>query len=112
MLKRIKECVRDYRSFAFESTLSGTRYARKIKEWRTIGYQIIIYYFYLPSVDLAISRVKVRVSKGGHNIPTPIIKRRFSRSWNNFTEIYRHVVDSWVVIDTSGVNPVIIEESR
>ncbi len=76
------------------------------------GYQIIIYYLKLKSVDLAIERVKFRVSQGGHNVPLEDIKRRFKRSWPNFENIYNSLADVWVVFDTSGNNPIIIDESR
>ena len=112
MLRRIEDCIRHSESFAFETTLSGIGYARKIIEWKKVGYKIIIFYFSLPSVDLAISRVKIRVSRGGHDIPTPIINRRFMRSWKNFNNLYKPISDSWVVIDTSGVNPLVVEESK
>jgi predicted ABC-type ATPase len=66
----------------------------------------------LPSVEFAIERVKLRVAKGGHNVPEIDIKRRFERSWSNFNEIYKKLADYWVVFDTSGDFPVIIDESE
>jgi len=73
---------------------------------------VILYYLKLPSVEFAVERVKLRVSQGGHNIPEKDIRRRFERSWNNFQEIYKHLVLSWIVFDTSGGQPILIEESE
>jgi len=112
MIHRIDECVRENESFAFETTFSGKGYVRKIKYWKSQGYEIVIYFLKLPSVDLAIERVRFRVTQGGHNVPEDIIRRRFDRSWKNFQEIYRHLADSWTVFDTSGKLPVILEESE
>jgi predicted ABC-type ATPase len=111
MIHRIDECVRENESFALETTFSGKGYVRKIKYWKSQGYEIVIYFLKLPSVDLAIERVRFRVTQGGHNVPEDIIRRRFDRSWKNFQEIYRHLADSWTVFDTSGKLPVILEES-
>ena len=112
MVKQIKECVRKNESFAFETTFSGKGYVKNIQGWKNQGYEIIMYFFKLPSVEFAVERVKLRVAKGGHNVPEHDIKRRFERSWKNFIELYKPLADSWVVFDTSGDFPKIINESE
>ncbi|MBF0289866.1 MAG: zeta toxin family protein [SAR324 cluster bacterium] len=109
MLQRIDESVNKNESFAFETTLSGKGYIKKIKNWKSQGYEVIIYYLKLPSVEFAIERVRLRVSQGGHNVPEHDIRRRFGRSWNNFNKTYKKVADSWSVFDTSGAQPIVIE---
>jgi predicted ABC-type ATPase len=112
MIQRIDECVKNNESFAFETTFSGKGYERKIKKWKSQDYEIIIYFLKLPSVDLAIERVRLRVSQGGHNIPEDIIRRRFDKSWKNFQDVYKQLANFWSVFDTSGKLPVILEESE
>jgi predicted ABC-type ATPase len=51
------------------------------------------------------------VSEGGHNIPKPVITRRFKKGWGNFLAHYKNMVDAWVVFDNSGEVPVILDES-
>jgi len=63
-------------------------------------------------VKFAIERVKLRVSQGGHNVPEQDIRRRFKRSWVNFNTFYKQIADSWIVFDTSGKVPVILDESE
>jgi predicted ABC-type ATPase len=111
MIKQITECVRKNESFAFETTLSGKGYLKKIKEWKNQGYEIIIFFLRLPSAEFAIERVKLRVAKGGHNVPEQDVKRRYERSRHNFTKLYKPLADSWVIFDTSGDLPIIIDES-
>ena len=112
MLEQIDHYIQKGDSFAFETTLSGRIYIKKINEMKTKGYKVIIYFMRLASVDLAIERVKLRVSKGGHNVPVIDIKRRFERSWINFQEIYKQLADEWIVFDTSTDKPSIIDRSR
>ncbi len=112
MIKHINECVNRNESFAFETTLSGKGYINKIKNWKTKQYEIIIYYLKIPSVEFAIERVKLRVTLGGHNVPEKDIIRRFQRSWINFQQIYKPLADLWIVFDTSGKQPVILDESE
>ena len=77
-----------------------------------MGYEVIIYYLKLPSVNFAIERVRLRVSQGGHNVPEDVIWRRYVRSWDNFQHIYQQLADSWTLFDTSGNIPVAIETSE
>ena len=112
MIQHINNCVRKNESFAFETTLSGKGYYKKIIEWKKQQYEIIIYFFNLPSVEFAIERVKLRVAKGEHNVPEHDIRRRFGRSWNNFNTLYKPLANSWAIFDTSGDLPVIIDESE
>ena len=110
MLQNINSYVSRDESFAFETTLSGKGYRRKIVDWKQKQYKIIIYYLKLPSAEFAIERVNLRVAKGGHNVSKKDIIRRFQRSWDNFQKIYKYLADVWVVFDTSGNRPVEIDK--
>ncbi len=112
MIQHINDCIRKGESFAFETTLSGKVYYKKINEWKKQGFEIIIYFLKLPSVEVAIERVKLRVAKGGHDVPEPDIRRRFQKGWDNFNTFYKPLADSWTIFDTSGDMPVIIDESE
>lgn len=112
MIQHIDECVKRNESFAFETTFSGKGYVNKIKTWKLENYEVIICYLRLPSVELAVERVKARVAQGGHNIPEHVIRRRFDKSWDNFQNTYKHLADQWIVFDTSEEMPIIIDESE
>lgn len=62
MIHRINDCINKNESFAFETTLSGKGHIKKIAEWKKQQYEIILYFFKLPSAEFAIERVKLRVS--------------------------------------------------
>jgi len=112
MLNRINEYIKKGDSFAFETTLSGKTYLKKIEEMKLKGYEVILYYLKLATVELAIERVKLRVAQGGHNIPEKDIRRRFERSWINFNKFYKALVDRWIIFDTSNLPPKIIDKSE
>lgn len=65
MLEEIDESVIAGESFAFETTLSGLAYLKKIKTWKAIGYQVKLWFLSLPNEDVAVSRVALRVAQGG-----------------------------------------------
>ena len=106
MLEMIRRYVHEGRSFAFETTLSGRTYASMIQGWRGQGYHIRLYFLRLPTPEVAIARVRQRVSTGGHNVPDDVIRRRFEAGLKNFEAIYRDMVDEWKLYDSTGPTPV------
>jgi predicted ABC-type ATPase len=108
MLDRIRELVEQRVDFAFETTLATRSYVTLLKEAKLIDYKIILVFFWLESPQLAKERVKLRVSRGGHNIPEEIIERRYIRGINNFFELYEEIVDGWGVYNNSGYDPYLI----
>jgi predicted ABC-type ATPase len=96
-------------SFAFETTLADRGFARWIPAWRSAGYRVTLWFLSLSSPDLAISRVAERVAQGGHFVPDAVVRRRFRTGWRNFESVYRAIVDSWVLYDNSGTEPVLLD---
>jgi predicted ABC-type ATPase len=108
MLDEIDDRVRNRKSFAFETTLSGRSYLHKIRQWQELGYHIKLLFLSLPNADVAIARVAARVSQGGHNIPENIISRRFDAGLKNFGTMYKQQVDAWMLYDNSESKPRIL----
>ena len=71
-----------------------------------------LFFLRLPTPEMAIDRVRRRVSEGGHDVPDEAVRRRFRAGWRNFNDVYRDLVDRWAVYDNSGVDPVLIREGR
>ncbi len=109
MLAEISLHVEKRDSFAFETTLSGRGYVRHIRAWRNAGYRVKLIFLSLPSVELAIARVAARVTQGGHDVPSTVIRRRFEAGLRNLREVYAPLVDDWVVYDNGGGQPQLLE---
>jgi predicted ABC-type ATPase len=101
MLEMVQKQVASGNSFALETTLSGVGYARKIPQWRALGYSVELFFLSLPSADYAVERVAKSVAQGGHFIPENVIRRRFDTGLYNFHKIYKSLVDEWMLIDNS-----------
>jgi len=109
MLDEIATSARKGESFAFETTLAGLGYVRRIKQWREQGYRVSLLFLSLPHVQIAIERVALRVQQGGHGIPEAVIRRRFESGMANFRLYYRQAVNDWMLYDNSGAAPVLLE---
>ena len=108
LLERIGELSKERASFGFETTLSGRTYLKILDNMKTGGYRIVLFFLWLPSADLAISRVQNRVREGGHHIPAEVIRRRYSAGLRNFFRSYRPLLDEWWLYDASSVAPKVV----
>jgi predicted ABC-type ATPase len=109
MLEQITDHVRRLESFAFETTLSGTAYARHIPVWRGMGYRVELFFLALPTPEIAIERVALRVRQGGHHVPEAVIRRRFAAGVEHFEGLYKPLVDAWALYDNAGTEPKLLD---
>ncbi len=103
MLHRINELLANDKVFAFETTLATKSYKSKVAIAQKKGYKVILLFFWLQDVDLAIERVKTRVREGGHNIETDVIKRRYKNGITNLFDIYLPIVNEVLIFDNTAV---------
>ena len=104
MLERIEELLNQGTSFSIETTLATRSYVQLVKRAQDEGYTVNLLFFWLNSPEVAIQRVAKRVSEGGHNIPTDVIRRRYQLGLHNFFNLYKDVVDTWTLVDNAS-NP-------
>ncbi|HKP75608.1 MAG TPA: zeta toxin family protein [Longimicrobiaceae bacterium] len=97
MHERLEELRVERTSFAVESTISGRSLQRVIRNLTKSGYRTLLFYLWLPEPDLAVGRVRKRVTLGGHHVPEEDIRRRLYRSIVNFETVYRRITSEWRV---------------
>ncbi len=110
MLNRLEQLVNNETNFAFETTLSTRSFKNLLHKAHLKGFAIYLIFFWLDSEELAIKRVETRVREGGHNIPAPVIRRRYNNGLKNFFSLYKPIVDNWMFINNSGNAYEIIAE--
>jgi predicted ABC-type ATPase len=108
MLEEIHRLGAKKHSFSFETTLSGRSYLPMLRGLRQTGYAIHLFFLWVEDVKLALARIAGRVAYGGHNVPEPVVRRRFDRGLLNLVQLYRPVLDSWAVFDNSIEMPRLI----
>jgi len=90
------------KSFIIETTLSGKYLIKYIQKAKELDFHISLIYLFLETPQTNILRVKNRVLNGGHDIPTEDIIRRFYRSKNMFWNVYKNIVDEWIIYYNSN----------
>jgi predicted ABC-type ATPase len=105
LLERLEELARRRASFAFETTLAGRAYLRRLAGLISGGYRFHIVFLWLESPDLAVARVEERVRSGGHAVPSDVVRRRYRSGIDNFLQLYRPLATSWRLYDNSAGPP-------
>lgn len=93
LLERLEAAEAARQSFAVETTLSSRNYVARLERWGALRFKTVLHFIELPSEELAVDRVRVRVASGGHGIPEEDIRRRFERGRKLFHELYRDLFD-------------------
>lgn len=70
-----------------KQTLSGYRTEKTIRRAKESGYIVRLYYVGLDTAEESIRRIENRVSKGGHDIPTKDVQRRFQNRFRDLIKI-------------------------
>lgn len=84
---KIDDCIERGICFTQETTLSGARTERTVRRAKDAGYYIRLYYIGLDSAEESIRRIANRVAKGGHDIPTDDVERRFSQRFDALARV-------------------------
>jgi predicted ABC-type ATPase len=97
--ERLRRAVDRGENFAFETTLGGQSIVGELHRAMKLGRDVHVIYVGLSSVDLHVARVKARVARGGHDIPTSKIRERYSKSLTNLVTLIGkastvHVLDN------------------
>jgi len=108
MLERSELLARQRVDFGFETTLAGRGWLPLLHKLRGQGYRLNIFFLWLPSAELAISRVAERVRAGGHSVPEAVVRRRFVRGVRNFFKLYQPILDGCLVFDSSAPEPLMV----
>ena len=97
MLQSIQE------SIPAGTALSGHQPIALMERARKAGYQVGLVFVALADVDLNVKRVAERVSKGGHDIPDAIIRRRYPKSFANLPKAIK-VAHGCLIYDNSSAS--------
>ena len=109
LIERISALAAEGRSFAVETTLASRSLVPRLRDLQGVGWKVTLFYFYLPSPDMALARVASRVRRGGHDIPEGTIRRRWQAGLQNLYDLYIPIVDEWFALlnaDGRGVRLV------
>lgn len=101
-----------HKSVGVETVLSTGKYRRLVEKAKDLGFAVWLVYVVLDSPRRNIERVRLRVRKGGHDVPDEKVRSRYTRSLEQLPWFLDEADEAWIY-DNSGAEPRRIgEKSR
>ncbi|MEM1322508.1 MAG: AAA family ATPase [Bacteroidota bacterium] len=95
---KLREYIDQGQNFVVETTLSGSYINKVARRALEKGYQLGLVYVFLDNPKLCVERVRIRVKKGGHDVPEEAIIRRYYRSKSNFWNNFIKLANDWILL--------------
>lgn len=103
--------LRTHQTVGVETVLSTDKYRALVQRARAGGFDVCLIYVMLRSPELNIERVKVRVARGGHDVPQEKIVARYERSLAQLPWFLEEA-DRAYIFDNSGAEPRLVAEKQ
>ena len=96
-----------HQTVGVETVMSTDKYRRLVLAAKEQQFDLRLIFVMLASVDLNVQRVRLRVEKGGHDVPEERIRGRWGRSLAQLPWFLEQA-DQAVLFDNSGAVPRLI----
>jgi predicted ABC-type ATPase len=103
----LEASIRAHQTVGVETVLSTDKYRRLVLEAKQRQFEFRLIFVMLASPDLNVQRVRLRVSKGGHDVPEAKIRKRWTKSLGQLPW-YLEQADQAAIFDNSGAIPQLI----
>jgi predicted ABC-type ATPase len=107
----LEASIRAHRTVGVETVLSTPKYRRLVTEAKARHFEFRLLYVLLDSPDRNVERVRLRVLKGGHDVPEDRIRARYDRSLAELPWFFDQA-DQALIFDNSDDAPRLIGEKR
>jgi predicted ABC-type ATPase len=99
--------IRAHQTVGVETVLSTDKYRRLVQAAKQRQFEFRLIFVMLQTPDLNVQRVRLRVSKGGHDVPEAKIRDRWKRSLAQLPW-FLDQADQAALFDNSGAVPRLI----
>jgi predicted ABC-type ATPase len=103
----LEASIRAHQTVGVETVLSTNKYRRLVIDAKRRQFEFRLIFVMLSSPDLNVQRVRVRVGKGGHDVPEEKIRERWMKSLGQLPWFLAQA-DQAVIYDNSSAAPRLI----
>ena len=105
----LESSIDAHQTVGVETVLSTPKYRRLVARAKALGYEFRLMYVILDTPARNVERVRLRVSKGGHDVPEDKILARHKRSLDQLPWFLEQADQAWIY-DNSGAKPHLVGE--
>jgi predicted ABC-type ATPase len=100
----LETSINAYQTIGVETVLSTDKYRRLVLAAKTKQFEFRLIYVVLSSPDRNVERVRLRVKKGGHDVPEAKVRERWFKSIRQLPWFLDQADRAWL-FDNSGAAP-------
>lgn len=104
--RRRDRCLADRRSFSFETDMSHPSKLDVLDQARKLGFRTLLYFVGVDDPAINIARVTLRVTQGGHDVPTDRIVARYTRTMGSLLAAVQRVDRAFIFDNSQSVGNV------
>jgi predicted ABC-type ATPase len=101
----LERAIDNQLDFAFETTLGGDTMTGLLERAAEAGLELRVWYAGLDGPALHLERVRLRVAKGGHDIPEADVRRRYDQSRLNLIRLLPKLTELRVYDNSAEGDP-------
>lgn len=101
--------MKEQKSFSYETVMSDSSKLRELETAKQTGFKTYLYFVCTDDYQKNIDRVQLRVAKGGHNVDTNKIEKRYFKTLENLSDAIK-IVDRAFLFDNSGKKMELLAE--
>jgi predicted ABC-type ATPase len=103
----LEASIAAHQTVGVETVLSSPKYRPLVLDAKRRGFEVRLVYVLLRSVEMNLERIRIRVAKGGHDVPSDKVRDRRRRSLEQLSWFLENVDHAWL-FDNSGGKPRIM----
>jgi predicted ABC-type ATPase len=107
----LEASIHAHQTVGVETVLSTEKYRRLVIAAKQRQFEFRLIFVMLESPELNVQRVRLRVSKGGHDVPEAKIRTRWTRSLRQLPW-FLDQADQAALFDNSGAVPRLVGQKR
>jgi predicted ABC-type ATPase len=98
-----------HQTIGVETVLSTDKYRRLVTRAKQLGYEVRLIYIFVDSARRQLERIRIRVAKGGHDVPKQKVIDRRKRSLEQLGWFFWEA-DFALLYDNSSATPKLLAE--
>jgi predicted ABC-type ATPase len=96
-----------HQTIGVETVLSTPKYRKLVERAKAVGFEVRLIYVFLRSPELQLERIRLRVLKGGHDVPADKVRERRGRSFAQAGWFFEIADEAWI-FDNSTREPELV----
>jgi predicted ABC-type ATPase len=105
--KWLEASIDAHQTIGVETVLSTGKYRRLVDHAKARGFEVRLIYVFIADPEEQLDRIRLRVAKGGHDVPKDKVLERRSKSLHQLGWFFDQADEAWIY-DNGGAEPKLI----